>query len=359
MNKSWYRIKNEKTDKAEIYLYGDIGWEVTASQFARDFSQITANAIDVHINSQGGYVNDGTAIYTLLRNSGKTINVQIDGNALSIAAYIAMAGDTVAMAQDGFFLVHKALAGAWGNSDDLQETIDHLEQTNEVIANRFAAKTGKTKEEMLELMDEDRYLTANEAKEYGFVDTILDELGIAAYTPAVNKFRKPDVTNSAEPTTKNKKEKSMIDKNILIARGIVENSASDADAVKQLDAFVSNSKQSAKELEDAKALLTQADEKVTNLKSQLEAANDKLIEAKVSNAVDSKIINEDQKEAYKSLLKADPDAAEAFINKASKPVAPTDGEAPINKRPGGKQLSEMTFTERHEANKAAKAARTV
>ncbi|MCH6256704.1 Clp protease ClpP [Puniceicoccaceae bacterium K14] len=355
MKKSWYKIKNAKSDKADVYIYGEIGWEVTANSFAKDFAEITASSVDIHINSQGGFVNDGVAIYTLLRGSGKTINTIIDGNALSIAAYIAMAGSTVSMAQDGFFLVHKASGGTYGNSDELQETIEFLEMVDTNLANRFAEKTGKTAEEMYNLMKEDRFLTADEAKELGFVDTILDALEVAAYSPAVNKFRKPAVANST-PVTEIEKEKTkenkMDIKDLLVSRGVVKNSASDADVITQLTEFIQNAVTNEAKAVKADELMKEADEEIKNLKAERDEAEEALLTQKVSNAVETKVINEDQKEFYTRLLKADPEAAEAFANKRTEPVAPTKGTDAVNNSKGGKQPSEMSYQERLDNKRA-------
>ncbi|HDS1834373.1 TPA: Clp protease ClpP [Stenotrophomonas maltophilia] len=169
-------------DTAELLIYGDIGdswWgeSVAAADVVKQLNGITASTIEVRINSYGGSVTDGLAIYNALKRHKATINVTIDGIAASIASVIACAGDTVQMAANTILMVHAPWGGAWGNVRDLEAYIDVLKVMEGSIATSYAAKTGKTVDAMLLLLRDyqDHYYTAAEAKELGFCDVITED----------------------------------------------------------------------------------------------------------------------------------------------------------------------------------------
>lgn len=172
---------------AEIFIYGDIGaswWEesVTAAQFVKDLAAINAQDITVRINSFGGSVPDGVAIYNALRRHPATITTSVDGVAMSIASLIAMGGDTVEMAENAIFMVHAPWTGAQGNSADLREAADMLDQFASAMATSYATKTGKPVADMLALLTDrtDHYYTAAEAQSMGFIDNIVSGLPVSA-----------------------------------------------------------------------------------------------------------------------------------------------------------------------------------
>ncbi|HHA2858117.1 peptidase [Stenotrophomonas maltophilia] len=174
-------------DTAELLIYGDIGdsWygeSVAAADVVKQLNDITASTIDVRINSYGGSVTDGLAIYNALKRHKATINVSIDGIAASIASVIACAGDTVQMAANTILMVHAPWGGAWGNVRDLEAYIDVLKVMEGAIATSYAAKTGKTVDEMLAILRDyqDHYYTAAEAKELGFCDVITEDAAAEA-----------------------------------------------------------------------------------------------------------------------------------------------------------------------------------
>lgn len=199
--------------EAEIFIYGDIGesWyddTVAAAQFVKDIGAITATAITIRINSFGGSVPDGVAIYNAIKRHAATITTVVDGVAMSIASLIAMAGDTVEMAENAIFMVHAPWTGyASGNSADLRDTADMLDQFANAMATSYATKTGKPVADMLALLTDrtDHYYTAAEAKAMGFVDAITSGLPIAASASlrvqAAARFNRP-VAAATLPTPK-------------------------------------------------------------------------------------------------------------------------------------------------------------
>jgi ATP-dependent protease ClpP protease subunit len=184
---------------AEIYIYGDIGesWygdTVTAAQFVKDINALTVDAITIRINSYGGSVPDGTAIYNAIKRHKAHVTVTIDGVAMSVASVIAMAGDTVEMADNAILMIHAPWMYSAGNSTVLREQADMLDQFAAALATSYAAKTGQSVDAMLALMldGKDHYYTAAEALAGGFVDTITAALPVAASaTVEAKRFQRP------------------------------------------------------------------------------------------------------------------------------------------------------------------------
>ena len=190
----WYEIKaaapvaqGEAPKPAEVLIYGNIGdrWNedgVVASELVRDLSALQADTINLRINSYGGSVPDGLAIYNALRRHKATVNVFVDGVAISCASYIAMAGDTITMAKNSQMMIHAPWTFAYGNSNDMREQADILDRYAKAMASAYADKSGKTYEDALALLTDgkDHWFLADEAKAEGFADEVGEEVAVAA-----------------------------------------------------------------------------------------------------------------------------------------------------------------------------------
>ena len=190
----WYEIKaaapvaqGEAPKPAELLIYGNIGdrWNedgVVASELVRDLSALEADTINLRINSYGGSVPDGLAIYNALRRHKATVNVFVDGVAISCASYIAMAGDTITMAKNSQMMIHAPWTFAYGNSNDMREQADILDRYAKAMASAYADKSGKTYEDALALLTDgkDHWFLADEAKAEGFADEGGEEVAVAA-----------------------------------------------------------------------------------------------------------------------------------------------------------------------------------
>jgi ATP-dependent protease ClpP protease subunit len=181
--------------QAEILIYGDIGasWDdqsITAANFVRDLQTLDAATIDVRINSYGGSVSDAIAIYNALTRHPATVNTHVDGVALSAASLIAMAGDTMAMAENALLMIHGPFAMAAGNAQTMREMADILDRYALAMAPSYAAKTGKPANEMLALLTDgaDHWYTANEAVVAGFADQISEAVPVQAHFD-LSRFR--------------------------------------------------------------------------------------------------------------------------------------------------------------------------
>lgn len=187
---------------AEVFIYGDIGeswYEETccAKDFCQEIAALDVDQLTVRINSIGGSVPDGLAIYNALKRHKATVTTCIDGMAMSVASLIAMAGDTVEMADNAILMIHAPWTFAGGNAVQLREMADTLDVWATAMSTSYAAKTGRDQAEMLALLTDgvDHYYTAAEAESEGFVDAVVSALPIAAsaaFSPeALARFRRP------------------------------------------------------------------------------------------------------------------------------------------------------------------------
>ncbi len=194
MPSKWYEIKAAAKaaggdDKvvAEIYVYGNIGdrWNedgVIASEMVREIAALEADEIALRINSYGGSVTDGLAIYNALKRHPAPVNVHVDGVAISCASYIAMAGDTITFAKNAQMMIHAPWSFAGGNAAELREQADVLDRYAKAMASAYADKSGKTFDDALALLTDgkDHWFLADEALAEGFADAIGDEVAVAA-----------------------------------------------------------------------------------------------------------------------------------------------------------------------------------
>lgn len=131
--------------------------------------------VNVYINSPGGSVNEGIAIYNILKRTRAYVRVFIDGFACSIASVIAMAGNAIYMPKSSMQMVHNAWTVAMGNSEELRKVADDLDKINEVVISAYMSKFKGTEKELRKLLDDESYLTAEECMKYGLCTKIVDD----------------------------------------------------------------------------------------------------------------------------------------------------------------------------------------
>ncbi|MGW4525177.1 head maturation protease, ClpP-related [Amycolatopsis sp. NPDC004378] len=172
---NWYRMVTnlvDQPDTAAIYIYEEIGyWGVTAQDFVRDLMGLRVSNVIVHINSPGGDVFDGLAIFHALRDHPATIEVRIDGLAASAASFIAMAGDTVVCQRNAQMMIHDASGICIGNAADMQEMVDLLNRCSDNIADIYAARAGGTVAQWRALMQAETWYSGTEAVAAGLADS--------------------------------------------------------------------------------------------------------------------------------------------------------------------------------------------
>lgn len=203
-----YEIRAKGKDAAEILIYGDIGdsWygeSITAKQFVRDLQEIDADYLDVRINSYGGSVSDGIAIFNALERHPAVVTTYNDGIAMSIASLIFMAGDTRVMPRNTQLMVHAPWGALMGNAGELREYADMLDRYAAMMAECYAKATGKDKAEVIALLNDykDHLFDADEALAEGYVTEIAGEVAIAAMLP---RDRFPNLPAAAAAFIRNK-----------------------------------------------------------------------------------------------------------------------------------------------------------
>lgn len=180
--KNWYEIKAQaQSDQPiEVLIYDEIGgWGITAAQFVRDVKALGNGPINVRINSPGGSVFDGLAIYHYL-SSRPDVTVTVDGIAASIASIIAMAGAKRVMPASAYLMIHNPWTGAIGDANDLREQADLLDKLGETLAGIYAKVTKKGKEAIRAMMDAETWIDGNMALSDGFMTDLTDAKPIYA-----------------------------------------------------------------------------------------------------------------------------------------------------------------------------------
>jgi ATP-dependent Clp protease protease subunit len=185
--KPFWQFRAATKDAGELLLYGPIsstswwGDEVTPKQFADDLKALgDISELTVYMNSEGGDVFAGQAIYSMLKRHKAHVTVHVDGLAASIASLIAMAGDTVVMPKNAMMMVHNPWTFAYGNSAELRKMADDLDVIRESMLATYTAKTGLSNEEVIALLDAETWLTAEDAVAKGFADEVAAEKQVAA-----------------------------------------------------------------------------------------------------------------------------------------------------------------------------------
>ena len=187
IGRNCFQIKAQADSKeAEIMVYGDIGesWfgeSVEATKFVKDLAEVDAEVITARINSYGGSVTDGIAIYNALKRHKATVNVEIDGIAASIASMIAMAGDYVGMADNARIMIHAPWTYTVSNAEGHREAAERLDGWAESMAAAYT-RGGMAHDEVLAILkgDKDVWYSAEEAKEAGLVDNVTEAMAVAA-----------------------------------------------------------------------------------------------------------------------------------------------------------------------------------
>lgn len=163
-----------KADAATIEIFDNIGFEVTPTRIAAALRTIGPKPVTVQINSPGGDPFDGLAIYNLLRAHGQKITVEIIGIAASAASLIAMAGDEILIGRGGQLMIHRAAGVSIGDADTMRTMAEALDKIDGGMADLYATRTGIPREQIVAMMADETWMTAEEAIDLGFVDGRLD-----------------------------------------------------------------------------------------------------------------------------------------------------------------------------------------
>lgn len=169
-------------DANTITIYDEIGEDYwtgggfTVKRASAALRSIGSNPVTVNINSPGGDMFEGIAIYNLFRQHPAAVTVNIVGWAASAASVIAMAGDEIRMGLGSFIMIHNAWGGVVGNQHDFREAADLFAGFDGALADIYEARTGMKRAEIEKLMDADTFMGPTDATKRGFADSIADDL---------------------------------------------------------------------------------------------------------------------------------------------------------------------------------------
>lgn len=175
---NFMQIKNQTETTADIHFYGDIvndSWDSYWEDESRcpndiktALDEVQGKDLNIYINSGGGSVFGGMAIYNMLKRYNGHKTVYVDGLAGSIASVIALAGDRVVIPSTAYMMIHKPWAGAWGNADDMRKMADSLDRIQDGIINVYKEhlKDGVDIQEIIDMVNAETWLTGDQASNY-------------------------------------------------------------------------------------------------------------------------------------------------------------------------------------------------
>lgn len=229
-NKKYWEFKAAANGVGELYIYGDIvsyQWDdsdTTAQSFKRDLDALgDLHTLNLYINSPGGSVFEGVAIYNILKRHKAKINVYVDALAASIASVIAMAGDTITMPSNSMMMIHNPWMVTWGNASELRKAADDLDRIGASMKQSYLARTGDnlSEQKLTELLDAETWLSAQECLDYGMCDVIstANQAAASISEELFAKYRNiPDVLKAKQQEPRDS------DKEAELRRQIIEDS---------------------------------------------------------------------------------------------------------------------------------------
>lgn len=172
-DQDWYRLQNKANETPALYIYDEIGYfGQTAKGLADDLRDLDSDRLDVHLNSPGGDIFDGLAIYQALKDHKAQVTVRVDGLAASIASVIMMAADKIVMAPKASVMIHDGWSVACGNAADLRKLADLLDKQSDIIASVYADRAGQPADFWRDRMRDETWYNADEALAAGLIDEI-------------------------------------------------------------------------------------------------------------------------------------------------------------------------------------------
>ncbi|EKZ4159653.1 TPA: Clp protease ClpP [Listeria monocytogenes] len=171
-----FKNSSENQEIADLYLYGSIGsgWfdDITSSEVQNFLKTSSVSQINVHVNSGGGDVFESIAIHNLLKAHPAKISIYIDALAGSGASVIAMAGDEIIMPSNAMMMIHKAWTIAAGNADEFRKVANDMDKIDHAVTESYTERFVGEREELVTLLTNEEWLTAEECVTLGFCDSI-------------------------------------------------------------------------------------------------------------------------------------------------------------------------------------------
>lgn len=291
---------------AALLLYGDIGdgYKVESGRIVSELLALQAQykKIDVRINSRGGDVFSGMAIYNALRQSKSDITIYIDGVAASIAAIIALCGKPLYMSPYAKLMLHSVSGGTWGNASVLRQTADQMEQLQKDLSNMIAGRCGmKAKDVQAKYFDEkDHWIDAKEAVDMKLCDGIYD-METTEKQPTTTDEIYNYFNNRLVSGPQNQNEMALIDDIRAIP------SFSDKEDASDIVAHI-------RKLENTATKVNALQQANDAYKAQIDSLQKKEVEVFLDKAVSEGKITKEQLPVMEKLMNSDRKAAEELIN---------------------------------------------
>lgn len=220
--KTWFTITNKASDPAAtIDIFDEIGlWGVTVKDFADALKAVPMDrAINLRINSPGGSIFDGTAIYNLIAERADKVTAKVIGVAASMASIIMLAAHRTVAAENATIMIHNPSGIAMGDSTTMREMADVLDKLRGQLVNTYAKKTGKSEADIIAAMDATTWFTAQEAMDWGLIDTVSSPVKAAASFDLTRFGEVPEkISGGRQPAASaNKPTEQVVMKNLLKA----------------------------------------------------------------------------------------------------------------------------------------------
>ena len=177
--KRFYNIVKQSNNSLDIDIYGDIGgwyYENTIESLSERIKNMAdVNEINVYINSYGGELSEGLAIYNALKQHKAIVNTYVMGFACSSASLIFMSGDNRYISKSSMIMIHNAITSCYGNSDDMRATAETLDKMNGAIRNVYADSINISMDDLKALLDKETFLNYEECVNYGFATATFND----------------------------------------------------------------------------------------------------------------------------------------------------------------------------------------
>nr|WP_302830037.1 head maturation protease, ClpP-related [uncultured Bacteroides sp.] len=299
-------VPNENT--ACLLLYGEVSDEggdgkIASRDIVNELMLLdqSYDNLNIRINSIGGDVYPGIAIFNAIRQCRSNVTIYIDGIAASIAGVVALCGRRVEMSRYARMMLHNVSGGCYGNKKDLQDMISTIESLEDTIAEIISARCGKDKEEIKDAYFDgtDHWLKADEALQLGLIDAIYDVEAVPEDSSTDDIYRIFTNRLELEQRQPQNPDKMKLEDFKKIPRFA---NCTDEAAVMAMLGETAGKADKADALEQENQTLKTENEL---LKQQKQQQEDERIETAVADAVTDGRIGADQKETYKNILKAD------------------------------------------------------
>jgi ATP-dependent Clp endopeptidase proteolytic subunit ClpP len=283
---------------AEIDLFSDV-FPGTAGYLSSQLKAYGDGPVTMNINSPGGDVLEGVAIYNILKARGN-VKMRVQGLCASIASIIMMAGKEIEVCKGSFVMVHNPFAMTMGESEDLRSTADVLDKMKSSMAEIYAARTGLSEDEVAKIMDNETWMTADEAVEKGFADKVYEGKSAKASMGACSQYfaRIPKIlteqssavvlNKESEMSEEDKKKMEALEATVAeLKKALADMKASDEPKEDEEEPVAGASADGVATAMVAKttSALALANKEIARLTATVNAINKKSFEAKVSDAV--------------------------------------------------------------------------